>query len=265
MHRPLSVYPTSPTWEQMLAASKFLWTVLWSAVGAGLAALYLAVQGLVDEDKRSGSGILIAGGFLALSSIVNFAQDQSLTRQMTRSNVRLTQRLTALIGSLGEISGDSYHVWKVEVYATRWKLRCSRDAPWILGKSLVRRASVSLVSTVGIADGHSLVEKGPIGRCFWEQRQVVWLDPQISAASALDCYCDLSVALNEQLAHVCGVMRAIPIASHLDSDCVGVLAIHVEPQFAPRFADTIVQEDCARRLRAAAVDLYQIIRGDNAE
>jgi hypothetical protein len=243
-----------------MAALRFLWGLIWSPVVAGLAALYLAVQGLLDERDRSGRGIVVAAGFLAISSVVSYLREQSLARRMASANLRLTQRLTSLIGSLGEISGDGYQCWKVDLYTGHWRVKFSRQFPWILGKRLIKRASVSLVSTIGMPDSKDLVERGPVGRCFLEQQQVLWLDPETGATHPRDCHGHLDIGLNERLAIACGALRAVPVASHLEQDCVGVLSVQVEPQYAARLAGTIILDACASRLRAAAVDVHQIIR-----
>lgn len=242
-----------------MATIRFVWTFLWSPVTASIAAVYLAVEGLVDQQKRSGAGILAAAVFLGVSSVVSFIQEQSLTRRMTRINVRINQHLTSLIGNMGEIS--DYHPWKVEFYSAHWRLRLTRRRPWILRRVLVRQASVSIVSTMALHDSRALLEDGPIGLCFTEQRQAVWLSPDAGiAANPADSYLRMSAAINAQLLSECGAMRAAPVASRLDADCIGVLVVHVEPQFGPRLGGTVLGDACARRLRQAAVDLHQIVR-----
>lgn len=243
-----------------MSSLKSAWGLLWSPVAASLAAIYLALQGLVAEDKRSGVGIIAAAGFLALSSIVNFAQEQSLSRQMTRVSLRLTKRLTTLVGALGEISGDNYHCWKVDLYTAHWRPGFSRNFPFLAEKRLVKRASMSIVSTVALAESDELLALGPIGRCFAEQRHVMWLSPSSGVTDSLDCYSSIPDALNTQLEQSCGAMRVVPINNDLDADCLGVFAVHVEPAFGPRFAGTMILEECARRLRVAAVELHEIIR-----
>jgi hypothetical protein len=245
-----------------VAAIRFVWTLLWSPLLAGLASLYLAVEGLVDQRQRSIGGIFAAAGFIVVSSIVNFIREQSLARRMTRTDVQINQRLTSLIGSLGEISADNYHYWKVELYTAHWRLRWTRLWPWILRKVLLRRASVNIVSTMALHDSCALLEDGPIGLCFREQRQEVWLSPDAgTAANPADIYSRISPAINEQLRAECGVMRTAPVTNHLDADCIGVLCVHVEPQFGPMLAGTILMNECANRLRMAAIELNQIVRG----
>ena len=244
-----------------MATIRFVWTFLWSPVTASIAAVYLALEGLVDQQKRSGAGILAAAVFLGVSSIVNYIQEQSLNRRMTRTNVRINQRLTSLIGSMGEISADDYHPWKVEFYSAHWHLRWTRRSPWILRRVLVRQASVSIVSTMALHDSRALLENGPIGLCFTEQRQDVWLSPDAGiAANPADSYPRMSAVINAQLDSECGAMRAAPVTDHLDADCIGVLVVHVEPQFGPRLGGTVLTDACARKLRQAAVELHQIVK-----
>lgn len=244
-----------------MAAARFLWGLAWSPVAAGVAALYLAVQGLLDEPDRSGKGIVVAALFLAVSSVVSYLREQSLARRMASANLRLTQRLTALLGSLGEVSGDGYQCWKVDLYTGHWRVRPSPRFPWLFRKRLIKRSSVNLVSTIGIPDTQDLVERGPVGRCFEEQQQILWLDPDAGATHPRDCYGDFDTHINGRLKIGCGALRAVPVASLLERDCIGVLVVHVEPQYAPRLAGTIVLDACATRLRGAAVDIHQIIRG----
>lgn len=245
-----------------MAMSRLVWTFLWSPLAAGLAALYLTLEGLVDQEERSGTGILAAAAFIAASSIVNFIREQSLARQLTKINVQINQHLISLIGNLGEISGDDYHYWKVELYTAHWRLRWTMHWPLILRRVLVRRASVSIVSTMALHDSRLLLENGPIGLCFTEQRQQVWLSPDTGiTADPADIYQHMSPVINIQLDGECGLMRAAPVVNQLDTDCIGVLVVHVEPKFGPRLRGTILTDECARRMRVAAIDLHQIVRG----
>lgn len=243
-----------------MATARLLWGLAWSPVAAGLAALYLAVQGLLEARDRSGTGIVLAAAFLALSSVVSYLREQSLAQRMATANLRLTQRLTALLGSLGDVSGDSYQCWKVDLYTGHWRVRPSRRFPWLFGKRLIKRSSVNLISTVGVPDTKDLVERGPVGRCFEEQQQVLWLDPDAGATHPADCHGHLDADINNRLKIGCGALRAVPVASHLEHDCIGVLVVQVEPQYAPRLAGTIVLDACATRLRGTAVDIHHIIR-----
>lgn len=245
-----------------MAPIRFVWALLLSPVASGAAAIYLAVEALVNEQQRSAVGILAAAVFLAASSIVNFIRDQSLARKMTKINVRINQRLTSLIGSLGEISAGNYQCWKAELYTAHWHSMWTLRWPWFLRKVLVRQASVSIVSTMALHDSRVLLEDGPIGLCFAEQRQEVWLNPDAGiTANPADIYTSMSSVINAQLHSECGAMRTAPITNHLDADCIGVLAIHVEPQFGPQFGGTVLTDQCAGRLRTAAIDLHEIVRG----
>jgi len=240
---------------------RFVWRLVLSPAGAGAAGLYLAYEGLMAEHKRSSAGIVVATVFLVVSSVVNYVQEQSLARRMARTNLRLTQRLTALIGSLGEISGGGYEAWKVDLYTAHWRAGGSRAFPWFVRRRLVKQAAVSIISTVGIADSAALVDEGPLGRSFETQSAVMWFAPSARVADALDCSPHLKKETNAALEQVCGAIRTVPLTNHLDADCLGVVAVHVEPRFAPRFAGTMVLDECGTRLRAAALDLHQIITG----
>lgn len=244
-----------------MATIRLLWTLLWSPLAASLAALYLTLEALVSDQQRSGAGILAAAIFLAASSVFNYARDQSLARRMTRINTQINQRLTALIGSLGEISADNYHCWKVALYTAHWRARWSLSWPWIMRKLLVRQASVSIVSTMEFHDSRAVLEYGPIGLCFAQQSQQVWLRPDTGLeASPANIYTRMSAAINAQLDNECGAMRTAPVTSILDGDCIGVLVAHVEPHFGPSLGGTVLTRECARRLRTAAIDLHQIVR-----
>jgi hypothetical protein len=244
-----------------MAPIRFVWALLLSPVASGAAAIYLAVEALVNEQKRSVVGILAAAAFLAASSIVNFIRDQSLARKMTKINVRINQLLTSLIGSLGEICGENYQCWKTELFTAHWHSMWTLRWPWFMRKVLVRQASVSIVSTMALHDS-SVLEDGPIGLCFAEQNQEVWLNPDAGiTANPADIYSRMSSVINAQLHSECGAMRTAPVTNHLDADCIGVLAIHVEPQFGPLLGGTVLTDQCAGRLRTAAIDLYEIVRG----
>lgn len=240
---------------------RFFWILLWSSLLAGAASVYLAVEGLVDQKARSGAGILAAAAFLIANSIINFIREQSLARRMAKITPRINQYLTSLIGSLGEISADNYHLWKIEFYIGHWRLRLARKWPWVLQKVLIRRASVSIVSAMALRDNRRLLENGPIGRCFTENRQEIWLSPDTGIANPADVYKHMPATINAQLCSECGVMRAVPVTNRLDADCIGVLVVHAEPRYGPIIGGTVLTDDCARRLRTAAVELHDIVRG----
>lgn len=233
-----------------------------SPFASGLASLYLAYEGLVDQQSRSSTGILVAVAFIAIAGVINFMTERSLKQKIAKVNFKINGRLNSLIGSLGEISADGYHYWKVDVYVAHWRPRLTSDWPWALKETLVRRASASIVSTMSLHDNRTLLENGPIGLCFALQSQQVWLSPDLGVMPdpAIACS-NIPSSINSQLKNECGLLRAVPITNHLDADCIGVLVAHVEPQFGLRLSGTILTDECARRLRTAAKDLHQMVRG----
>ena len=115
---------------------------------------------------------------------------------------------------------------------------------------------------MSLHDSRAVLEEGPIGLCFAEQRQLAWLSPDAgSMANPANSYLRMSSVINTQLDSECGAMRTAPVTNHLDADCIGVLVVHVEPRFGPKLGGTILTDECARRLRMAAIDLHQIVRG----
>jgi hypothetical protein len=245
-----------------MAPIRLFWVFLLSPSASGLASLYLAYEGLIDEQKRSSAGIIAAVAFVVANGIINFIVERSLKRKLTRINLQVNQRLNSLIGSLGQISADGYHYWKVDLYIAHWRLRWASRWPWVLREVLIRRASVSIVSTMSIHDNRELLENGPIGLCFAQQSQQIWLSPSLGIAKELtDAYPDSPRTINLQLEGECGLMRAVPIMNHLDTECIGVLVVHVEPQYGLRLSGTITSDACAQSLRAAAKDLHQMVCG----
>jgi hypothetical protein len=181
---------------------------------------------------------------------------------MTRINVRINQRLTSLIGSMGEISAGNCQYWRVGLYTAHWRWRWTLNWPWVLRRTLVRQAAVSIVSTMALHDSQVLLEDGPIGLCFTDQRQVIWLSPDTGITSSpADVYSQMSAVVNAQLHSECGAMRTAPVTNHLDGDCIGVLVVHIEPQFAAMLAGTVLTDECAGRLRTASIEMHQIVRG----
>jgi hypothetical protein len=238
----------------------FLWDLLLSPIASGIAALYLAVQGLIDKDERSVAGIVVAFVLLVVASVVSFARERTLMRRVVKDSLRIARRLTTLVADLGEISANNYHCWKTDLYIVHWGGGWSKVWPWIFRRRLVRRASVSLMQTVVVPDTPALLELGPIGLCFSEAQPQLWLDPATGITDPADIQHATEPALNAALAAICGAMRAYPVTNQLDQDLVGVLVVHLEPQFGAEFAGTLCLDQSVRRIRDAAVDLHELIR-----
>ena len=231
---------------------------LLSPAASGLAGLYLAVQSLLNEKDRSGIGIAIAAGFIIFNSLLGYLRARSLRVRLAPLKARIYDRLFDLIGSLGELSGDRYECWKVELYLAHWQPAVSKTFPYVMAKVLVRDASADIAATVNLRDTVDLLEEGPIGVSYRDIRPVAWLHPNSQITSDLDMF-GINERCDVQLVDECGAMRLAPVVSRLNADCIGVLCVHTEPSFAPILAGTAFTDQFARRVLDAAYDLHRIV------
>ena len=197
--------------------------------------------------------------FVVVSGFINFARDRFRGAQIAEQGIEITRKLTELIGSLGEISADQYKMWKVDFYAAQWKYAASRRFPWVARRTLRRISSVVLVASVLFGDTSSRQRDGILLRVFENTRDEFWVTPRLEDASLPHDMSWVDRAADAELVRSCGLLRAFPVASSVDGDCIGVLAVHVEPQFALQMISTMGGEQCANKIHHAAMDLHRLV------
>ena len=234
-----------------------LWAFLLSPPAAGLAAVYLAYEGLVDESRRSHTWIWVAVIFAVVASVMAYVRDQLLRNRFTRASNQIYDRLHALIGSLGELSGR-YECWKIELYLAHWRPALSSQLPWLARQKLFWRASADVVAAVRLLDSPNLLDEGIVGLSYRTQQPLVWFNPSSGWTSIHNMHGTYSLG-DSELATTCGAMKLTPVKSPTSGNCVGVLCVHTEPSFAPLMSGTLETDQFARRVLKTAEDLHKIM------
>ena len=237
---------------------RHFWAFVWSSATATLGALFIGVEGIIPARDRSLPAIIGAASFVAVNGFVSFLREHTRIARVNSLGIEIARKLTDLVSSLAEISADQYQVWKVDFYMAKWEFGLSTAFPWILRRALQRSFSVALATTVLFDDSASLAVNGILSRTYRESQAQMWVNPDL-ILSLPNAITRVDNSRHDGLVSTCGVLRAFPVVNSVERECMGVLVVHVEPQFAERMIGTITGPACANRLHSAAVDLHHLI------
>lgn len=151
------------------------WSFIWGPIPLAVCTVYIAYQGLVPESERSRKGILAAAIFLVIHAIVRYILDRLASNTYRAQALQASRQLASLVSSLGDISGDSYHLWRVDLYTAHWRLWMNRRPPFIARRQLIRRVSFSLGASQGLDDDRLILHEGPVGICFDQVQSTYWI------------------------------------------------------------------------------------------
>ena len=235
-----------------------LWAFIWSPVTVSLAALLIGVEGVIPAHDRSLRAIIVAAVFVAVNGFVTFLREHTRTARVNSLGIEIVRKLTDLVSSLAEISANQYHVWKVDLYVAKWEFGFYSTFPWLLRKVLQRSFSVALATTQIFDDTASLAINGILSRTYRESKAQIWVNPNLDLplSSIID---RVDNSRHDGLISTCGILRAFPVVNSVERECMGVLVVHVEPQFAQLMIGTIAGPTCGNFLHRAAVDLHHLI------
>lgn len=235
--------------------------VVWGKVALAIATAVLAVASAVGGDKRPWGWILGSAAFLIVHTAVNAARDQSIVRRLGRDYDRVQLRAVQVVADLGQLAADRFDLWMIDLYLPEWRWSIGRKRPFLhRERELRRQLSVSLVDArpqPPIVD----LTVGPHGECFTSERPLMWFDDTQHDPSPDNTWPRYDPARNADLATVYGVLSLSPLTDQLGRTCIGVLAVHVEPErdTAVRALGALQSPEGRRRIHNACIDLNGLL------
>lgn len=204
--------------------------LVFGKVTLAIATMVLAVAGLVGGRARPWPLIICMAGFIILHTAVNAARDRNIVRRLGREYDRVQRRAVQVVSDLGQIAGNQFGLWMVDLYLceSNWSLSLRR--PFILRQRVLsRQLSVSLIDARHSPPSTDL-QSGVHGMCFRESKPLLWVNEAVYGTIPGNAWNDMEPPTNEDLSKSYGVLNVSPLVDQLGKGCVGVLAIHVEPE-----------------------------------
>lgn len=102
---------------------------------------------------------------------------------------------------------------------------------------------------------------GPHGECFTNETPLLWFNEATLGDQPENAWKAYDADTNRRLAEAYGVLSVTPILDQLSKNCVGVLAVHVEPEpsVALQALGVLQQGEGRRRLKNACVELNGLL------
>ena len=213
---------------------------LWSRVTATVATVGLAMVGLsgqalepgrlrdIVEDNRVWVMIVIAT-FLIVHSYQNWRKEKARSRRFAGDFESIQNNVLHLISDLSDLVGRQYHLWVVDLYVKRTIFQCSVRWPFLIGKILVKKLSVSLAD-VSDMPARITSESDLLGEFISGSDPIIWWDSELveTYVDIQNARKDLSELTNNALKRKFGVVKVWPITNDLKNDCKGILVIHAK-------------------------------------
>jgi hypothetical protein len=231
--------------------------LVWGPIPATVAAVILAVQGLVDDKYRANWLIIGVAGFLIVHSVISYVRDRALIYRASERYNRIMRKLLDLLAALGTVSAGNHQLWKIALYMPRRK----GTKPWI--QEMVRVVPLFLTSRAPLPDDSASVTSGPIGVAYEQRRSVMWSSESPgclldSDGQILDS--DLDPQTQAFLTRSFGGLRAFPVTDQTDSDCMGIVVVYTEPQDAVATLGTLSQDAIAQSIRQTALAIHDVLK-----
>lgn len=204
------------------------WDLLWSRVTLAIATLTLTISTAIGGQK-SRPWVVTSAAFILIHTIVNWTRDENIVRRLGRDYDRVQRRVLQLVSDLGQIAGDKYDLWMIDLYLPTWTYRLSSGWPFLQRtRVLSRQLSVSLIDA---RPQPPTVEAavGPHGKSFESGTPLLWFNEQGEGPSDDNAWSELDEETNAVLSKAYGALSIGPLVDQLGKNCRGVVVIHVEP------------------------------------
>ncbi len=235
--------------------------LLWGKVTLALATVALAVAGVLGANRPPWLWVVIGtAAFIITHTIVTASRDSSIVRRLGRDYDRVQHCALQIVSDLGQLVGDQYDLWMIDLYLPDWRWRWSKSPPFLKREQqLSRQLSVSLVDARPQPPIVDLAE-GPHGESFSTARMLIWFDSklQVDPTNAWKRYDETT---NAGLSQVYGVLVVAPLVDQLGKNCVGVLAVHVKPErnVVLKALGALRADEGQRRIHNACVELNGLL------
>jgi hypothetical protein len=238
--------------------------LLASKMTLAAATVVLTLASSVSGEDRPWPWIAISATVIVGHAWITARRDRDVTRRLGKDYDRVQRRVLQIVADLGALAGDQYALWMVDLYVVEARFKLQRSWP-LVGQRvrLVRALSVSLLDARQQPPVITL-ERPAHGECFTQSTPVIWFDPsQLPDTVAENPWPRYDSQVNEELSAAYGVLALQPVVDQLDRNCIGVLAVHVQPSAAAtvKALGALRSADGQRRVRDAAVDLNGYLSG----
>lgn len=211
-------------------ANRALWLdLLWGRITIVIASVTLTISTAIGGPQ---SRLWIFGStvFIVVHTIVNWTRDQNVVRRLGRDHDRVQRRVLDLVSDLGQIAANKYDLWMIDLYLPRWRYRPKKTWPLVERqlRDLSRQLSISLLDArpqPPTIEG----QDWPHGKCFYETSPLIWFIEDGFGGSADNAWTRFDNETNARLAEEYGALSVAPLVDSLGKNCLGILAIHVEP------------------------------------
>lgn len=242
--------------------------LFWGPISSTVATVGLAIFGLMEGMDRPWPIIVVAASFIVVHSLVNSISTDNIATRLGKQYDDVQRRSVQVIADLGQLAGDHFGTWIVDLYLCRSKWQLSFRWPLVEHKrELSRQLSVSLLE---VSEEPSIVSltDGIHGECFKTKSAQVWLNDngiqgenvESDVSSGNRQYVPNDAELTEMSTQY-GVLNVAPIEDQLKRNCLGVLAVHVKAgrEELLRARGVILSTEGRRRIHNACVDLHGML------
>jgi len=234
---------------------------VWGPVTVSVATVVLAIASVVGGEDRPWAWVVGSAGFIVLHAVVGHYRARSALRRLGRDYDRVQRRAVQIIADLAQLAADQFDLWMVDIYLPRRSFDVVKAKRFIRSRTtLERQLSVSLVDT-RVQPPIVSVSEGPHGQCFSSARPLLWFVDPAGVTSPDNSAGSFTTAANAELAAAYGALSVSPIVDQLGKRCLGVLAVHVEPEAdkALRALGALRSAEGRRRLTNACVELNGLL------
>ena len=234
---------------------------VWGPITVSIATAVLAIASLAGGDDRQWAWVIGSASFIVIHAAVGHYREQSVARRLGRDYDRVQRRAVQIVADLAQLAADQFDLWMVDVYLPRRRVSLKRARPFIeRPMTLERQLSVSLIDT-RVQPPVVSASEGPHGLCFSSKRPLLWFDEPAGTISTDNSATSFLPAMNADLAAAYGALSVSPINDQLGKRCLGVLAVHVEPEAdkALRALGALRSAEGRRRLTNACVELNGLL------
>lgn len=249
--------------------SRSTWSnLIWGPYSLTIAGAALAVISLLSDDNRPWHLIIGIVSFIAVHSAVGFVIDRSIVRRLGRKYDSVQRRTLQLVADLGELVGNQFDLWMVDLYLVRRYCQFRRRLPFlVLTRQLSKELSVSLVE-ISTQPAALDVTTELHGKCVTSKETMVWYDEEVlgvpddeSERSVPNEWRLLPHVRNAEIGDTYGLLTLSPVMDHLGKGSVGVLVVHVKPESgkALRARGALLSVEGRRRVHNAGIDLHELL------
>lgn len=225
------------------------------------ATMVLAVAGLVGGETRPWPWIIGSAGFVVLHTAVNAARDRNIVRRLGREYDRVQRRAVQVVSDLGQIAGNQFGLWMVDLYLCESNWSLSMRPPFILRQRVLsRQLSVSLIEARHPPPSTDL-QSGVHGLCYREAKPLLWANEAVYGETPDNAWTAMEPLTNDDLSESYGVLNVSPLIDQVGRECIGVLAIHVEPEreIIHKALGTLRTPEGRHRIKNACVELHGLL------